>query len=177
MEQCLTASSSKVTRYDWMKLHPGSLRMKTVLDKVKKLNFINEFDIKTEIHLKDISQVMVELLRDRTRPEDASQMKRHNPAVRYALLAVLLHFRRMEVTYTIVKIFMELIHRIDKKTDKSLEEEVVQDIRKVYDKREILYKVSKAATEKPDGSVREVIFQKSARTFFVVLLKSLKFRN
>lgn len=174
MELCLSSTSSKATRYDWMKSHPGPMGMKTVLDEVKKLNFINEFDIKSESHLKDISLDMLKLIRERARPEDAYQMKRHNPSVRYALLAVLLHFRRMEVTDTIVKIFLELIHRIDKKTDKSLEEAVTQDIRKVFGKREILYKVSKAATEKPDGSVREVIFSQIGEDVFRRLIEEFE---
>ena len=80
---------------------------------------------------------MLRILRERALPEDAYQMKRHPEDYCYALMAVLLYFRRMELIDTVVDIFLHLIRGIEKKADKSLENELVASIRSVFKKREL----------------------------------------
>jgi hypothetical protein len=143
MDHCLDFPAQEFGSYEWMKGNPGKLGMKTILREIKRLSFIREFGIKVKIHLKDISNDFQKLLRDRAFPEDAYQIKRHPPNIRYALLTALIHFRQMEVTDNIVKIFLHLIRRIEKKADQSLENALIRDIQKVYGKRLILYKIGK----------------------------------
>jgi hypothetical protein len=76
-----------------MKGKPGKMGMKTLLREIRRLRFVNEFDIQADKHLVDVPKDVLKLLRERAVPEDAYQMKRHRPAYRNALMAVLLHFR------------------------------------------------------------------------------------
>lgn len=158
MDQCLNVDPQDKERYRWMKANPGKIGIKTLLREIKRLQFINEFGIQAEIHLTGVPDDVLKLLRERANPEGAHQMKRHQPEFRYALMAVLLHFRRMELIDNIIDIFLKLIRRIQKKADKKLEKDLISRIKTVYKKRELLYKIAKASTENPNDTVESVLF-------------------
>jgi TnpA family transposase len=158
IEQCLEIDPQKKERYRWMKAKPGKIGIKTLLREIKRLRFVNEFDIKADVHLTGIPNDVLKLLRERAAPEDAYQMKRHRPEHRYALMAVLLHFRRIELTDNIIDIFLNLIRRIRNKADKNLEKDLIRSIKAVYKKKELLYKMAKASTENPYDTVEHVLF-------------------
>ena len=159
MDQCLETCGTEGSRYDWIKSKPGTLGMKTILKETEKLNFIKTFNLNYKVLFLGIPQELLLELKGRAKCEDSYQMRRHPLAVRCSLLAVLLYFRHREITDDIVRLFLELIRRIEKKADKSMEKELICDIKKVYGKRKILYKIARAARERPDGTIREVIFK------------------
>jgi hypothetical protein len=126
MDQCLDFDPDDKEHYGWMKANPRKIGMKTLLLEIKRLQFVNAFGIKAHVHLVDVPDDVLKLLRERAAPEGSYQMKRHQPEFRYALMAVLLHFRRMELTDNITEIFLNLIRRIEKKADKKLERNLIR---------------------------------------------------
>lgn len=158
LEALTVVPDSEASEYEWLKSPPGQLGLATILEEIKKLTRIRSFGIDRAVHFSGYSPRILKNLRDRARGEKASLMRRHPPAIRYTLLAALLVAREMEVTDNIVNIFLQLIRRIGKKADSALERELVQDIQRVYGKSRILYRVAKAATGNPDGTIRDVIF-------------------
>ena len=147
-----------VTKYEWIKAPPGPLGMKTILEELEKLRSIREYHIAPAVYFCGYSHKILKSLKDRARGEDAFQIRRHPPEVRYTLLAALLHTRGMEITDHIVRLFLELIHRVEKKADKAMEKRLIEDIKKVYGKSHILYRVARAATQHPDETIRDAIF-------------------
>jgi len=166
MELCLNTNPQEIGSYEWIKSRPGKFGMKSIRREVKRRLFIDGFGINAETHFKDVPAELLKLMRDRSSPEGAYQIKRHRPKIRYALLASLIYHRRMEVTDNIVKIFLHLIRRIEKKADQSLVNELVKDIEKIYGKRLILYKIAKAAVRDPGGSVQNVLFPEIGKDTF-----------
>lgn len=158
MDKCLDFDPKDKERYDWIKASPRKFGMKTLLCEIRRLQFINEIGIRADIHLNDVPEEVLELLRDRAAPEGAYQMKRHPKNYKYALLAALLYFRSMELIDNIIDIFLQLIRRIEKKADRKLERDLIGSIKAVYKKKEFLYKMAKAITENPHGTVENVIF-------------------
>lgn len=158
MDQCLDFDPNDKERYGWMKANPRKVGMKTLLQEIKRLQFVNDFGIKADDHLVDVPDEVLKLLRERAIPEDSYQMKRHQPDFRYALMGVLLHFRRMELTDNITDIFLQLIRRIETKADKKLERDLIRSIRTVFKKRELLYKMAKASTQNPHDTIENVLF-------------------
>ena len=158
MDQCLDFDPDDKERYGWIKANPRKIGMKTLLLEIKRLQFVNEFGIKAHVHLVDVPDDVLKLLRERAAPEGSYQMKRHQPEFRYALMAVLLHFRRMELTDNITEIFLNLIRRIEKKADKKLERDLIRSIKTVYKKKELLYKIAKASTENPHDTFENALF-------------------
>ncbi|MBF0398926.1 MAG: Tn3 family transposase, partial [Desulfobacterales bacterium] len=158
MDFMIDSSEGEISCYDWIKTKPGALKIKTILDEINKLNFIKEFNIDSQ-YLKGFSQEIIYQLKERVMPEDSYQIKRHPEPIRYTLIAVLLHFQQMEVTDNIVRCFLELIRRIEKKSDTSLEKDLINNIKKVYGKNKILYKLALASTANPNGRIQDVIFK------------------
>jgi len=173
LDDCITASGSETARFDWMKTPPGKTGLKTIFLEIEKIEFVRAFGIKRDTHLINISDDLLEFLADRARVEDASLIRRHPPAVRYTLLCALLHVRGTEVTDNILRTFLQLVRRVEKKADKSMEREIVKEIKKVYGKRRILFKVAKAVTTSPDGIVREVVFPVVGESVFKRLVDEL----
>jgi TnpA family transposase len=158
MDHFLDFDPDDKERYGWMKANPRKIGIKTLMSEIKRLQFVNEFGIKADVHLIDVPDDVLKLLRERAAPEGSYQIKRHRPEYRYALMAVLLHFRRMELTDNITKIFLKLIRRIGKKADKKLERDLISSIKTVYKKRELLYKMAKASTQSPHDTVENALF-------------------
>ena len=158
MDRGLDFDSDDKEAYSWMTANPRKIGIKTLLFEIKRLQIVNEFGIKADVHLVDVPDDVLKLLRERASPEGSFQMKRHQPEFRYALMAVLLHFRRMELTDNITEIFLNLILRIEKKADKALEKELIRSIKTVYKKKELLYKIAKASTENPNATFETALF-------------------
>lgn len=158
MDKCLDFDPKDKERYEWIKTNPRKFGMKTLLCEIRRLQFINEIGIEADIHLNDVPEEVLKLLYERASPEGSYQMKRHPLDYKYALLAALLYFRTMELIDNITDIFLQLIRRIEKKADKKLERDLISSIKAVYKKKEFLYKMAKAVTENPHGTVENVVF-------------------
>lgn len=163
--RCLNQEIESNDRYEWMKANTGKFGIKNLLNEIKRLQFIASFDLDIDI-LKEIPNDIINLLRERAAPEVAHQMRRHPSNYRYALMVVFLHFRQMEVTDNVIDIFLQLINRIEKKADTKLEKELTKNIRTVYKKRELLYKIAKASTQNPYGTVENVLFPAVGKEVF-----------
>ena len=70
-----------------------------------------------------------------------------------------LYVRSTEVTDDIARMAIELIQRLDKRSEKQIFRELLADVARVEGKMQILSRVAEAVVEQPDGTVgREVIF-------------------
>ncbi len=97
IDKCLDFDPKDKERHEWMKAKTRKLGLKTLLLEVKRLQYVNDFEIKFDTHLAGVSDNVLKLLYERAAPEGAYQMKRHPPTVCYALMATLLYFRRMKL--------------------------------------------------------------------------------
>ncbi|MGD9202151.1 MAG: Tn3 family transposase [Chitinispirillia bacterium] len=163
---CLNTDSHEHNSYKWLKGNPGKFGLKSILREVNRRSFIDKFGINDRIIFADILPEFLKLLRDRAFPENAYQIKRHKKNIRYALMAAIIHFRRMEITDNIVKIFLHLIRKIEKRADKSLENKLIKNIEKVYGKNLILYKISLASIYEPKGSIQDVLYPVIGKNVF-----------
>lgn len=164
MDKCIDPSKDK-NRYEWMK---------TLLGEIGRLQYVNGFGIKADPHLRDIPDEVLKLIRERAAPEGAYQMKRHLADIMYAFLAVLLHYRQMELTDNILDIFLHLVKGIEKKTDKKLEKELIKSIQTVYKKREVLYRLAKASTQNPQGTVEDVVFAAVGKNTLIQIVEEFE---
>src|SRR5262249_12616380 len=88
----------------------------------------------------------------------ASEMREHPDEIRYALMGCFLHVRAMEVTDEVTSMAIELIHRLDVRSENLIHREWLNELERVDGKMQILSHVAEAVVEHPDGIVREVIF-------------------
>src|SRR5260370_25479818 len=98
------------------------------------------------------------MLKRRASKETASEMRDHSNVIRYALMASYLYVRAMEVTDDITRMAIDLIHRLDTRSEKQIHREFLADLKRVDGKMQILSRVAEAVVEQPDGIIREGIF-------------------
>jgi hypothetical protein len=75
-------------------------------------------------------------------------------------MASYLYVRAMEVTDDITRMAIDLIHRLETRSEKQINREFLADLKRVDGKMQILSRVAEAVVEQPDGVVREVIFSR-----------------
>jgi len=98
-------------------------------------------------------------------------MRRHPVALRYTLIAALLFSFQSQILDRIVRIFLKLVKRIDKKAQRELEKKYAGNLRKVFGKNQILFKVAKVVTSEPEGVVKDVVFPKVSLDIFQRLIE------
>ena len=98
------------------------------------------------------------ILSRRARNEKAGELRNHPAHIRYALLGCFLHTRRAEIIDNLGQMFIEILQKLERSSEKEVDKEVVQEFKKVDGKPQILYRVACAVTKNPSGSVSEVVF-------------------
>jgi hypothetical protein len=84
--------------------------------------------------------------------------KCHTAALRLTLLAAFCKQRGEELTDTLVDLVIRIVHRMGKKAERRLQQEVLAEVRRVAGKHDILFRLAQASLESPNGVVKDVIF-------------------
>ena len=90
--------------------------------------------------------------------EEPYELRRHPLALRATLLAAYCHLRGQEITDNLVDLLIDTVHRIGAKAEERIERELIEDLKRVAGKNNLLFQLAEATLEHPDGIVREVVF-------------------
>lgn len=167
------AQGESVSGFEKLKADPRSPGIGSLKHEIEKLQQLRAVGIKAE-DLADVPPQAIRILKRRARNERAGEMREHPEAIRRTLLACFIHLRASEVTDDVTRMTIEIIHRLDSKTEQQLDRELLRDIKKVGGKVQILFRVAEAVTEKPDGKVRDVIFSRVKEEVFRNLVAEFK---
>jgi hypothetical protein len=136
-----------------LKADPGPLGLDTLLVEVGKLNAVRAVGLPGDLFA-EASDRIVAAWRARAARMFPSDFSGCAAAVRYTLLAALCWTRQAEITDGLVELLTGLIHRIGARAERPVEKELAG----VPSKRGILRRMVTAALDKPDGTVREVVY-------------------
>lgn len=159
--------------FDKVKDEPDRSGVKSLHKEIIKLQTLRSVGIISE-HFINIPFKVIQLLKRRAKNENAGEMQKHPDDIRYGLMACFIYIRSMEIIDDIVKMFLEMIHRIDLRAERQLDRELLKDIKRVEGKTQILFRVAEAVVENPDGIIREVIFPKVKEETFCDLVAEFK---
>jgi TnpA family transposase len=158
MDQLLVVPESHVVSgFDALKADAGTPGGEPFHGEIDTLRTIRAIGVRAE-PFTAIPWPVLQILKRRATNEKASEMREHPAGVRYALLGCFLYGRAMEVTDDATRMAIELIHRLDTRSQKPIHRELLADLERVEGKMQILSQVAEAVVEHPDGIVREVIF-------------------
>jgi TnpA family transposase len=143
--------------FDRLKADPAAPGVQALQQEVAMLQALRAVALPGDV-LADVPLKVVQLLKRRAHNEDASRMRAHPAPIRYTLLASFIHVRMMEVTDDTVRMTLDVIRRIETQTEKHLEKALLQDIKRVTGKVQLLYRIAEAVVEAPDGTIRNVLF-------------------
>ena len=140
-----------------LKSEAGAATLENVLSEIAKLERIRALSLPPAIFA-GISPKRLLWCKRRVAVEDLSEIRRHPRSVRYSLLAAFCLVRAEEITDTLIELLISVIHKMGSRAKHIVNKEVIRDIKRVQGKNRLLYEVAQASIEKPEGTVKEVIY-------------------
>ncbi len=141
----------------WVKTDPGRLSLNTMLDEIAKLEAIRSLQLPEGL-LGDVAGKVVAAWRARAAVQAPSHLRELGPEARWSVLAALLVLRQQEITDNLVELLVSTVHTIGARADRRVTEEMVSTFKRVRNKQHMLHRVAEAALDRPDETVRSVVF-------------------
>jgi len=156
IDNCLEDKTESIN-FSFLKSDPARVSLDSVLKEIEKLEFISLLKIPSK-QLDSLNPKIMNDIKSRVFSETAWEIKRHPPAIRYALMSVFFYTRRSEIIDGLIELLIQIIHRLSVKAEKKVFKVLMQDFRKVYGKNTLLGRIAEASLNNPDSSVKEVVY-------------------
>ncbi|MGH3421865.1 MAG: Tn3 family transposase, partial [Streptosporangiaceae bacterium] len=135
---------------------PGNVSVKTIEREAFKLGVLAAMELPQELS-GDVAPAVLAAWRARVAAESPSHLREHPDEVKVTLLAAYLFCRRREITDALVDLLITTVQRINGRAGTKVTGEFVAELKRVPGKENILFKMTEAALEAPDGVVSEAI--------------------
>ncbi len=160
---------------------PGRAGVNSIREEMAKLTTIRDLELPADLFA-NTRAAEVELYRQRVAVETPWELRRHPDETRLTWLAAFAHLRGRAITDSLTDLLIETIHRINAKADRRVSEVLLDDLKRVTGKTNILFQVADATLSNPDGRVRDVVFPIVSEATLRELVKEWKatgpaFRN
>src|SRR6266581_3149593 len=159
-----------------LRMDPGRVGLATMLEEMAKLRLIRELKLPTDL-FPNLSRKVLTVYRNRASIEEPSRLRAHPKAKRLTLLAALCFLRSQEITDGLVELLIQIVHKIDVRTEKRVEEEFANEFKRIANKEGILYRIAEASVEHPDEPVRKVIFEVASEKLLQDVIKEYKAKS
>jgi len=136
---------------------PGAVSLATVLGEIDKLQAARAIGLPDGLFV-DIAPKVVDAWRARAAAEAPSHLRSHPTPTRLTLLAALVWRRQREITDTLVELLISVVHLINARAEKRVTQELVNELKRVRGKENILFRMAEAAVTHPDEIVREALY-------------------
>jgi hypothetical protein len=136
---------------------PGKPGLAGVQDELAKLELIRQIELPPGL-FDDVLPHELDRYRRRVSAEAPYELRRHPEAARLTWLAAFVHRRSRTLTDDLIDLLIETIHHIGARAEHRVDRELLNDLKRVAGKQNLLFEVAGAALEKPDGIVRDVVF-------------------
>ena len=156
----------KMSDFAFLKTDPGAVGLGSFLTEIEKLKRIRAVGLPTNL-FEGKSPKLVKTYRHRAATETPYLLRQHPPAIRYTLMAAFCIQRAQEITDSLIEILTTIIKRIDNRAEKRINQELIEEFKKVSGKTGLLYRIAEVSIAEPSGVIEQVIFP-------VVSLKTLK---
>lgn len=159
-----------------LRMDPGRVGLATMLEEMAKLRRIRELGLPDDL-FPGIVRKVLSVYRNRASVEEPSRLRAHAPAQRLTLLAALCFLRAQEITDGLVDLLIHIVHKIDVRAEKRVEQEYVNEFKRVANKEGILYRIAEAVVEHPDEPVKEVVFPVASEKLLREVIKEYKAKS
>jgi TnpA family transposase len=172
----LLADDSEGTAFARLAADPGRVGLESLLAEIAKLEVLRALALPPGL-LRGLHPDQVKRFRRRAAVESAWELRRHPDRIRLPLLAFWCAPREAEVVDGLVELLIQVTHRITVKAEKRVLEELVEEAVEVRGKAGILFRVVEAASDSPEGVVREVIVPAIGEGTFDALRREARARG
>jgi TnpA family transposase len=137
--------------------NPGRPSLASMQEELAKLDLIRRIDLPTGL-FDNTSPRDLERCRRRVTVEAPHELRRHPDAARITWLTAFVYLRARTLADDLVDLLIETIHHIGARAERKVERELLEDLRRVTGKQNLLFELADATLAQPDGVVREVVF-------------------
>ncbi len=137
--------------------NPGRASLASMQEELAKLELIRQIALPADL-FDDTSPRVLERCRWRVSVEAPHELRRHPDAARLTWLAAFVYLRARSLTDDLVDLLIETIHRIGARAERKVERELLDDLKRVTGKQNLLFELADASLARPDGVVRDVVF-------------------
>ena len=141
----------------WLRGDPGKPSLASVQDALAKLELIRDIGLPVEL-FDGVLPHELERYRRRVTAEAPYELRRHPQAARLTWLAAFGHLHGRTLTDDLADLLIETIHHIGARAERRVERELLDDLKRVAGKQNLLFDLAGAVLEQPDGIVRDVVF-------------------
>jgi TnpA family transposase len=141
----------------WLRGDPGKPSLVSVQDALAKLELIRDIGLPAEL-FDGVLPHELERYRRRVTAEAPYELRRHPQAARLTWLAAFGHLHGRTLTDDLADLLIETIHHIGARAERRVERELLDDLKRVAGKQNLLFDLAGAILEQPDGIVGDVIF-------------------
>jgi hypothetical protein len=141
----------------FLKEDTGPVGLERVLQEIAKLERIHQLGLPADLFA-HVSAKTLASYRQRIAVEELQEVRRHPDPIRFTLLSAYCWLRRQEIVDTLVELLMDIVHHLSTKAERRVEKALVNDIKKVSGKTNLLFRLAEAVVDQPDGTIRDVVF-------------------
>jgi len=152
---------------------PGGPSVNSLQAELGKLDLVRKLGLPADLfaHARPHE---VDRYSQRVAVEAPYELRRHAEPFRLTALAAFAHLRGRTLTDGLVDLLIETIHRIGAHAERKVERELLDDLKRVSGKQNILFELADASLAQPDGVVREVVFPMASEQTLRDLVKEWK---
>ena len=136
---------------------PGRVSLKSVLQELAKLERIRSLGLPDDLFA-SVSSKVLHQYRLRASGEHPSQLKRHPAPIRHTLVAAFCWQRYQEIIDGLVDLLIQVVHRMGVRAERKVVKTLLEDLRTVHGKTNLLYRLAEAAVDHPDGVIKDVLY-------------------
>lgn len=141
----------------WLRRDPGRPSLASVEQELAKLALVRQIELPADLFEAWLPHDL-ERYRRRVAVEAPYELRRHPESTRLAWLAAYVQWRGQTLIDGLVDLLIDTIHRIGARAERRVERELLDDLKRVSGKQNLLFELAGAALDQPDGIVREVVF-------------------
>jgi hypothetical protein len=153
----LPAGKLKTSDFAFLKTDPGAVGLESFLTEIEKLKLIRTVGLPADL-FDESSPKLLKIYRQRAATESPYDIRKHPPAIRYTLMAAFCTQRSQEITDNLIELLIQIIHRLDSRAEKRINQQLIDEFKKVSGKTGLLFRIAEVAIAEPLGIIEQVIF-------------------
>lgn len=151
------ATEDSANPFSTLRGDPGRVSLDTLLQELDKLHLVRNVVLPMPA-LATVPAKWRQKFRQRAAIETVWDLRRHAPQVRHGLMAAFCHERQHEIIDGLIDLLMQIIHKIDSRAEKKVEQQLLTDLQRVSGKTAVLFRLAEAAVEHPDETIKEALY-------------------
>ncbi len=147
----------KASDFAFLKTDPGAVGLGSFLSEIDKLKRIRDVRLAPDLFT-GISPKLIKTYCQRAATEYPYDLRQHQPAVRYTLMAAFCIQRSQEIIDNLIELLIQIIHRIGTRAERRINSELINDFKTVTGKTNLLFRIAEVAVAEPSGVIEKVIY-------------------